>query len=131
MTEFDKYWNNSDALEIINGSIDRQGEGKYFVNSQIYLGELHQYLPSKSVSLQVPFSAKDYSMAMDSHAAFLFYSLAMDVKRVNPSNTALFSSLIKVSIDKVKEIKKSTKTLSQSLLDLEKAIEVEMKKVKK
>jgi len=131
LTDFDKYWNDSDALEILKGSIDRQGEGQYFVNSQIYLGEFHHGLPSQSVFLEVPFSAKGYSMAMDSHAAFLFYSLAMDVQRVNPGDSALFSSLMKVSIDKLSEIKKNKNILNQSLIDLEKAIRNELKKVNK
>jgi hypothetical protein len=136
INDFEQYWKtNTNTLEILTGYIATRPDGTYLVSSQIYLGELQQQLPHNIIQLDIPFSVNNYAIAIDTHAAFLFYNLAMDSKRVNPNDSILFSNLMKVSNDKITDLKKNSELkkdskLYQSIIELEKVITIETKAMK-
>lgn len=122
--DLERYWKESDVLQIFEGRISAEASNQYFVQSRIYLGELRGELPQRSILIEAPFAIREYADTRDSHVAVLFYALAMDAERVDPRRRVLIASLLKVSKDKLRDVSgRNNGRLTQELLRLQGAVD--------
>lgn len=119
-----KFWKKGDALEIFSPVVVQESPGHYYVESRVYLGELQGNLASSSLVIKEPYTVRDYADTKDSHLAVLFYGLAMDAKRVDPSRRALIAQFLGVAKGKLRDIRKRKQAgkLAPDLAALEEAI---------
>ena len=114
--------NRATALCLLTGTIASEDEKNYLVVSQVYLGELQEYLPFDPIIIPLPIKVSEFSNIQDSHSLVIFYALAMDAKRLG-LDSHLIARFLAMAKEKLANIDARSDQLTADLQVLRKAIE--------
>jgi hypothetical protein len=114
ISEMHRWMKDTNALNVMRGSIATDDNVNYHVYSRFYLGDLSPSILPDEISVDLPITASEFANTRDSHTLVLLYALAMDAKRVGRP-TSQVALLLSSAQSIIADLERRNQTLPEDL----------------